>query len=148
MEGCRDVWRNRSAPGRRSASAVCREGEGRHRVACAQGRPVPARGCSRPPAPPQPPLPARPPGARRPPRPPRRCAGAGCRCLNLSAAARNQKSRRSFPVDIHGAFSAPAVPSPAAPGMGRAAPFPPPDTGTEPRVAPPPSPDTLTRGSR
>lgn len=46
---------------------------------------------------------------------PQHCTGTGCHHLNLRAAARSQKSHRSFPVNICGALSALAFPSPAAP---------------------------------
>lgn len=122
---------HRRAPAGCITSAVCRVGEGWHRTAGPQARPVPVVGSSRPPRSPRF-LPARPPrsaGAA-----PAGCTGPGCRCLNLSAAARNPKSRRSFPVNIHGAFSAPAVPSPADPGRGRLGS---PEPGTGHRAAPP-----------
>jgi len=126
QEGRREGWRDRCAPGRCVASAVCRAGSGRLRAA---------------------PRPPRRPRSLRARGPVLRWAGAGCRRLNLSAAARNQKSHRSFPADIHGAFSAPAVPSPAAPGTGRAG-SPEPGTGHQAPGSSAAEPPSMHRGSQ
>lgn len=95
-------------------NSVWRTGDGEHRDTHAH---FPPPGCSPVPCPhflPSPPPQAAP--------QPQHCMGTGCHRLNLSAAAHNQKSHRSFPVNICGALSALAFPSLCSPSKQPPAP--------------------------
>lgn len=96
-------------------NSVWRTGDGEHRDTHAH---FPSPGCSPVPCPHF--LPSPPPPQAAPQ--PQHCMGTGCHRLNLSAAAHNQKSHRSFPVNICGALSALAFPSLCSPSKQPPAP--------------------------